>query len=178
MKAASRSRTALVFIVNFWKRAAIQQLPRSPFFIHTHARQAAQGERGRESRAAQSAPSTSVPKMAQHRVMLMCYNTVAIRTSGPWTLSQHLGLCAKPASNISPASHQAAAVEKRKRRPAEALGGGAVQPLQPGFAAAAAATAACLKFRLSEADISCFSPLRRRHVADGPPQARCNDCSC
>ena len=45
--------------------------------------------------------------MAQQQVLLMCCYTVAIRTSSPWTLSQHLGFCEEPASNIPPAaSHQ------------------------------------------------------------------------
>uniref|UniRef100_A0A8P4GNW9 C2H2-type domain-containing protein n=1 Tax=Dicentrarchus labrax TaxID=13489 RepID=A0A8P4GNW9_DICLA len=67
-----------------------------------------------------------VSKMAQQRVMLMCYNAGAIRTRGPWTLPQHLGLPEEPASNIPPASHLAAAAHRRKRRPAGPLGGAAV----------------------------------------------------
>lgn len=101
VKAASRSRKTLVFIVNFWKRAAIQQLPCR---VLLHSREKRERERSRD---AQYCPSTPVSKMAQYQVMLMCYNTVAIRTSSPWTLSQHLGLPEEPASYIPPASHQA-----------------------------------------------------------------------
>lgn len=54
-----------------------------------------------ETRTGYTVPST---KMAQQRRMLMCYYTVAIRSSGPWTLSQHLGPSKEPASNIPPAS--------------------------------------------------------------------------
>lgn len=105
MKAARRRRKTLVFIVNFWKRGAIQLLPcRLP--LHSAA-----GTEG-ESCTVCRAPSGS--NMAQHQVMLMCYYTVAIRTSSPWTLPQHLGLPEEPASHIPPAS-QAAVGGKRKR---------------------------------------------------------------
>lgn len=120
MKAASSSRKTLVFIVNLWKIVAIKQLP-CIFSCR-------QRERERAEREPSRAASTTVSKMAQQRLMLMCYNAVVIRTSGPWTLSRHLGLPEEPASNIPPASHQAAAADRRKRLPAGALGGGAAQP--------------------------------------------------
>lgn len=48
--------------------------------------------------------SSGASKMARLRLMLMCYNAVLIRTSGLWTLSQHLGPPQEPASNIPTAS--------------------------------------------------------------------------
>ncbi|KAL7408029.1 hypothetical protein ABVT39_017114 [Epinephelus coioides] len=105
--------------------------------------------------------------MAQQRVMLMCYNSVEIRTSGPWTLSRHLGLPEEPASNIPPASHQAAAAgaQRRKRGSAEALGGGAVQrvvgPAAPCSGLAGGADTPLLL-------------LHTRHVAAGASLTHCD----
>lgn len=53
------------------------------------------------------APSS---KMAQRRRTLMCSSTVAISSSGPWTLSQHLG----PASNIPLTSHGGSDTPRRR----------------------------------------------------------------
>lgn len=59
----------------------------------------------RQRRRRAPAPRVPSTKMAQPRRMLMCYFAGAIRSCGPWTLSQHLGPSKETASNIPPASH-------------------------------------------------------------------------